>query len=146
MKNKFVQLLSGIFSCLFLLISCDQKGKQQSSVSTETTKIKTEEAKNLFFQADSAYSFIAKQVSFGPHIPNTTAHLAYGNYLVNTLKRYGTKVQEQTFEKTAHDGKTLQLRNIIAQYNPEAANRILLAAHWDTRPIADKGKRPTNAC
>jgi glutaminyl-peptide cyclotransferase len=32
----------------------------------------------------------------------------------------------------------LNLRNIIASFNPEKTKRILLAAHWDTRPVADK--------
>lgn len=93
------------------------------------------------FQADSAYQFVAKQVRFGPRVPNSAAHAACGDYLVKTLRQYGAQVREQTFAQPAHDGKTLQLRNIIASYHPEAANRILLAAHWDTRPRADKDEK-----
>jgi glutaminyl-peptide cyclotransferase len=44
----------------------------------------------------------------------------------------------QSFQMRAFDGKMLNLRNIVASYNPDAANRVLLAAHWDTRPFADK--------
>lgn len=132
-----------MLGCLVLLSSCDKKSNQESAAVTETTttETKTVMAKSPAFMADSAYQFIADQVRFGPRVPNTAAHLACGDYLVNTLKSYGAKVQEQSFEKTAHDGKNLRLRNIIASYNPTAANRILLAAHWDTRPTADKDEK-----
>jgi Zn-dependent M28 family amino/carboxypeptidase len=54
------------------------------------------------------------------------------------LKELGAKVVVQEFESTAYDGKKLKLRNIVGSYNPGAANRVLLASHWDTRPFADK--------
>jgi len=90
------------------------------------------------FKADSAYKFIEKQLEFGPRVPNTPAHVATGDYLVAKLKSYGAKVIEQEFESYAYDGRLFQLRNIIASYNPEVKKRVLLAAHWDTREVADK--------
>ncbi|WP_192823085.1 M28 family peptidase [Rufibacter sp. LB8] len=96
------------------------------------------------FNADSAYAFVAKQVSFGPRVPNTAAHRACGDYLVSKFKGYGANVIEQTFTAKAYDGTVLSLRNIMAQFNPKASKRILLAAHWDTRHMADKDpKNPT---
>lgn len=90
------------------------------------------------FSADSAYAFIAEQVAFGPRIPNSEAHRKTGDYLVAKLKGYGAQVTEQTFEATAYTGAKLSLRNIIGSFYPEKTKRILLAAHWDTRPFADK--------
>jgi hypothetical protein len=90
------------------------------------------------FNSDSAYNFIQKQVDFGPRVPNTAAHQQCGDYLVKQLKSYGANVEQQVFNETAYDGTLLQLRNIIASYNSENPKRILLAAHWDTRPYADK--------
>jgi glutaminyl-peptide cyclotransferase len=90
------------------------------------------------FNSDSAYNFIQKQVDFGPRVPNTAAHHQCGDYLVKQLKSYGANVEQQVFNETAYDGTLLQLRNIIASYNSENPKRILLAAHWDTRPYADK--------
>jgi len=40
-----------------------------------------------------------------------------------------------------HDGygnEKLRLTNLIAAFRPQAATRILLCAHWDTRPRADR--------
>jgi hypothetical protein len=47
-------------------------------------------------------------------------------------------VAEQKFVATSYDHQKLNLRNIIASFHPAASKRILLAAHWDTRPFADK--------
>ncbi|PRY10408.1 peptidase M28-like protein [Pontibacter ummariensis] len=90
------------------------------------------------FNADSAYAFVARQVAFGPRVPNTVAHKATGDWIASKLTSYGGKVQEQRFRMAAFDGTELNLRNIIASYNPAATHRVMLAAHWDTRPFADK--------
>ena len=60
------------------------------------------------------------------------------------LTQYGATVVEQSFEATAHDGTKLPLTNLIASYNPAASQRILLMAHWDTRPWADKDPNAAN--
>lgn len=96
------------------------------------------------FQADSAYAFVAQQVAFGPRVPNTEAHVATKEYLVNKLTDFGADVQVQEFEAEAFDGTSLQLSNIIASFYPESRKRILLAAHWDTRPFADKDTERTD--
>lgn len=90
------------------------------------------------FNSDSAYIFIEKQVSFGPRVPNSLNHVQCGDYLISTLKEFGAKVTVQEFAEVAYNGKILRLRNIIGSFNPSSRKRILLAAHWDTRPFADK--------
>jgi len=90
------------------------------------------------FEHDSAYAFIAKQVSFGTRVPNSPGHKACKNWLVNKLKSYKAEVIEQDFTAQAYYGETYQGTNIIAQYNPDAKDRLCLAAHWDTRHIGDQ--------
>lgn len=90
------------------------------------------------FRADSAYLFIEKQVAFGPRIPNTKAHERAADYFVQQFEKYGAEVIVQSFTATTYDNNQLQLKNIIASYFPEKTKRILLAAHWDTRPFSDK--------
>lgn len=94
------------------------------------------------FSADSAYFFIEKQVSFGPRVPGTPQHTACGDYLVETLSRFGAEVTEQKADITHYDGRNLPLRNIIGSYFPEKERRVLLFAHWDTRPFADEETEP----
>ena len=118
-----------------LAISCDSNNKTTSEDKvSENVKV----LRAPSFNADSAYSFVKKQVDFGPRVPSTRPHIEAGDYLVSKLKSYGWEVTEQTFEATSFDYKLMALRNIIASYNPDATKRVLLAAHWDSRPFADK--------
>ena len=90
------------------------------------------------FVADSAYAYIAKQVAFGPRVPNSAAQIACRDYLTAQLKRHGWEVSLQEFTSFRYDGIKMKGYNILARYNPSAVKRILLAAHWDARSIADK--------
>lgn len=119
----------------FFLSQCD---------TTSTNKTETGEEKSLpkeivtpAFNADSAFLFIAQQVDFGPRTPNSKAHENCAKWLVQKLKSYDWKVIEQKGEQVAHDGTTLNFTNIFASYRAELKKRILLTAHWDTRPWAD---------
>jgi len=90
------------------------------------------------FKADSAYQYIAQQVAFGPRVPGSEASTNTLKFLVAKLKSYGWTVTEQPFTAFRYDGKKLQGTNIIAQFQPAIAKRILLSSHWDARSIADK--------
>ncbi len=90
------------------------------------------------FDADSAYGFVARQVAFGPRVPGTPAHKACADWLVATLKRFGADtVHEQKGTVTSFNGQPVPLRNIIASWSPEKKDRLLLMAHYDSRPFAD---------
>lgn len=90
------------------------------------------------FNADSAYAYIARQVAFGPRVPNTLEHLACGDWIAAELIRHGAAVIEQPGRVRAYDGTILNMRNIVGQFKPEKKERVMLYAHWDTRPFADK--------
>ncbi|MEN3040067.1 MAG: M28 family peptidase [Bacteroidia bacterium] len=92
------------------------------------------------FSADSAYAHIQRQLSFGMRIPGTPAHRATGDWLVATLKRYGASVHEQT-----GTFKGTPIRNIIASFGPKEGKRVLLSAHWDSRPFADQDAKNPRA-
>ncbi len=96
------------------------------------------------FDADSAYAFVAEQVGFGPRVPGTKSHIACGDWMVQRLKSAGANVIEQTGTVMSFNNERLPLRNIIGQFHPERKERILLLAHWDTRPFADKDDERTN--
>lgn len=127
-----------LLSLAALLWQCDSKPKG-GRVSTEGLREpKKEFIQPPAFNADSAYVYVEKQVDFGPRVPNTPAHTACGNFLIAELERIGAQVRVQEFEAEAFDGTVLNGRNIMASLKPEASKRILLAAHWDTRPFADQ--------
>ena len=119
---------------LILVFGCDISVEKEKPKKTEK-KAPTIVRPN--FNADSAYSFIQKQVDFGPRVPNSKAHKAAGIYLANKLKAYDFSVIEQKTTVKAYDGSSLAITNIIGEYMSELKNRILLFAHWDSRHVAD---------
>ena len=90
------------------------------------------------FNSDSAYAFVAKQVAFGPRNPNSEGHRQCGDWIASKLKGYGAQVVEQPFQAEAYTGLKMDGRNIIGSFYPERSIRVVLAAHWDTRFIAEE--------
>ena len=90
------------------------------------------------FNADSAFRFTEKIVSFGPRVTGTPTAARVRVWTIDQLKKYGADVIEQPFKAKTFDGKTLDAVNIIARTNLSATSRIMLTAHWDSRPFADQ--------
>ncbi len=126
-------------SVLLVLQACGPKKKP------DETTVPARAVQVPVFNADSAYLFVEKQVKFGPRVPNTKAHEQAADYFVNQFKKQGATVIVQDFDATTWDNQKVQLKNIIASYTPAAKKRILLAAHWDTRPYADKDHEKKDA-
>lgn len=123
----------------FSLITCGCNNK-----AAKTTSVEDYQKVSPDFSGDSAYVFVEKQVDFGPRVPNTSQHVACGDYLTSELKRLGADVQEQKMVVTAYDGTKLNARNIIGSYGLDKKDRVLLFAHWDTRPYSDQDSNPAN--
>lgn len=133
----------GYFVLIIGLMACSAKSVKHS----EGTTAGEEVVEVPSFDADSAYAYVERQVAHGYRIPNTPAHRATADYLAAELTRHGASVEVQTGMVMAYDGTELSIRNIIGSFSPEKKNRILLFAHWDSRPYADndadKGKHRT---
>ncbi len=96
------------------------------------------------FMADSAMQSVETQCGFGPRVPGSEAWAQCGEWLVASFRTLGCEVEEQKTEVTAYDGSSLPCNNIIARLNPAARDRILLCAHWDSRPWADNDHDKAN--
>ncbi len=127
-----------LFSGLVLsvaLMGCDNDNSNAGSSSQPTEILQPVPVPK--FDRDSAFSFVREQVAFGPRVPNSDAHRRCAEWLVQKFQSLDLKVTEQPFRARAYTGTMLNGVNIIGQYNPDASRRILLAAHWDSRHIAD---------
>ncbi len=127
---------------IFIIVSCKQKNQQNTENQPEKAAFKKVEIP--VFNADSAYYFTEKQLSFGSRVPNTKAHEQCATYIANFFKRFSKEVIVQEFQSKAWNGELLKGKNIIASFNPELNNRIFFAAHWDSRPYADYDPDPKN--
>ena len=89
------------------------------------------------FDGPAAFGYIQTQVGFGPRIPGSEAHRRMGDWLDSLLRQRADTVIVQSWAHVTAQGDTLPLRNFIARFNPSAEKRLLLLAHWDSRPKAD---------
>jgi hypothetical protein len=142
-KTKSSIWAAGLLAATVLLTACPDNKKTTEKTADAPAEVALKKAP--VFNSDSAYAYTAKQVSFGPRVPNSKAHVQTGDWLVSKFKSMGLQVLEQPFTTMAFDGKMLRSRNIIARYNPQASRRVAIFAHWDTRPFADKDKVKPNA-
>jgi hypothetical protein len=130
---KFAVITLGIAA---IFMSCNNEPQKKTTSQQESPK--PYQRVSPEFNADSAYYFVEKQVAFGPRVTNAEGHKMCGDWLVSTLKGYAENVIEQKTQVMHYDKRLLNVRNIIAEFNPKASKRIILAAHWDTRDIADE--------
>ncbi len=135
-----------VTTLLFILISCANKEEKERKTFKEThpTKKNRPVSEPPTFNEDTAYSLIQKQVNFGPRYPNIPAHDSCAQFLKNKLIGYGFNTHIQEGKVIAFNKAPLIAKNIIAKYNPDSSYRILLAAHWDSRPFADRDTENQN--
>lgn len=115
------------------LIACKSTPQGGNTAGSE----EADDVATVQFDADSTLRLIEAQCQFGPRTPGSNAHRRCGDYIVAQFHERGLEVTEQKAMLTAWDNKQFECRNIIASYLPEQTNRIVLAAHWDSRPWAD---------
>jgi len=92
------------------------------------------------FSGPTAFTYIEKQMSFGPRIPNKPGHEQTGDWLLAELRARADTVIVQEIRHVTRKGETLRLRNFFARFRPQASERLLFLAHWDTRPMADRSQ------
>ena len=127
-KNTWIIGLVAGIACL--LSAC---GKKQAVISRPS------------FSSDSAYAYIERQMAFGPRVPNSQAHMQCAVWLIEQLKAFGAEVELQKGFMPDYKGDNQQIYNIIGHFTPShygegrsGASRILLGAHYDTRPWCDE--------
>lgn len=89
------------------------------------------------FDGTAAVRYLEHQVAFGYRIPGTPAHEAAAGWIDSMARARADTVVVQSWTHLTSRGDSLPLRNILARFRPEAAERILFLAHWDTRPVSD---------
>ncbi|HKY61205.1 MAG TPA: M28 family peptidase [Gemmatimonadota bacterium] len=96
------------------------------------------------FSGELADSLVRRLVSFGPRVPGTDAHAEALAWMTDYLRERADIVEQRPFMHVTQAGDTLHLTNVWAQFNPQAAQRILVTGHWDTRPVAEMEADPAN--
>lgn len=93
------------------------------------------------FDGKRSFELLLVQTNFGPRNPGSSGHAKCLAFLESELKKYTPNVSLQRFSQKGYN-ETLSLTNVFAQFNPGASKRVLLTAHWDTRPRAEEDQDP----
>lgn len=144
MLKTFLQL-SAIVVLIFGQSACDSVNNSQTNSIQKNTAVEEVKKVNIpTFNADSAYAYMQKQVDFGPRTPGSKAREACAQWLIQKLSTYVDTVKVQDFKTRGWDGRIYDGKNIIASFKPKSRNRIILSAHYDTRPYSDHDSNPEN--
>lgn len=125
---------------IFTAVAAACGAGKQPQASSPTQAQSEQQADMPVFAADSAFKYVSAQVMMGPRVPGTEAHRKCAAWIESELMRHGADtvlIQEATVTNP-NDGKPLDIKNLLGRYNPDASRRILLVAHYDTRPMADE--------
>lgn len=106
----------------------------------------TPQPATLTFDSARAWSHLLKQCEFGPRVPGSEAHLKCRDWIVEQMKPFCDNGRIEEFTHTwSVTGKKVTMWNIIGEQNwKDAKTRVVLLAHWDTRPFADQDPNPSN--
>ncbi|MGZ3899987.1 MAG: M28 family peptidase [Bacteroidia bacterium] len=132
---------------IFVLAACvyscaPEKPKEEPAIVPETPVVTKPRVIPPDFNSDSAFQYIKAQADMGPRVPGSKAHEKSVEYFKKQFEAFGAKVQVQQGNTSTFDNKSWLLKNVIAVINPTATARILLAAHYDSRPFCEKESDP----
>ena len=144
--TKKMKIILGFVAAVAIAAGAYTYSKSHS-VSPDVQEVEEAEKLNPVgpaFNADSAFAYCDAQCQFGPRTMNSEAHERCGEWIVSKFRQFGCQVETQKADLKGYDGTILKNTNIIAHYNPQASTRILLCAHWDSRPWADNDPDSAN--
>ncbi len=121
------------------VLFCACSGKSNSLSENKTAEsVEMQKAATVKFNSDSAYVRVADQVAMGPRVPGSEANAKLGRYIVDHLKKYGTDTVLIQRTNATVAGKSTPITNIMGRFGADRHKRVILLAHYDTRPIADE--------
>jgi len=90
------------------------------------------------FDGERAFKHLQAQCNFGPRPPGSEAHTLCLDWITSVCRHLDLETTHQPFlAYVPLVGKVVRLRNVIAVQQPRNPRKIMLSAHWDTRPVAD---------
>jgi glutaminyl-peptide cyclotransferase len=100
------------------------------------SKLKLED---IPFDGRQAYEYLKQLCDIGPRPSGSEGFKTQQKLLEEHFKKFGGAVEYQHFT-SAHpiSGAKIEMANMLVHWNPQSERRILLCAHYDTRPYPDR--------
>lgn len=114
-----------------------------SGLETQSTDRDPKKATPAAVDGARAFGYLKQICDIGPRVAGTEANARQRALAAEHFKKLGAQVREQPF--TAQhpvSGQTVNMVNLIASWFPDRTERVLLVAHYDTRPRPDEETDP----
>jgi hypothetical protein len=126
-----------LLAAMGLGIFCPQNGRTAPPPDAATTTTPQNPLDAL-----RAYRYLEQLCAIGPRPSGSPGMRQQQELLVEHFKQLGGNVSLQEFRARNPLGGTVPMANLIIQWHPERKERILLCAHYDTRPLPDRDPNP----
>jgi hypothetical protein len=91
------------------------------------------------FSGPRAMQHLEAICALGPRPSGSAAMTKQRALLVAHFREAGAQVAGQAFQiRDRHSGKPVHMENLVVSWHPDRAERILIGAHFDTRPFPDR--------
>ena len=95
------------------------------------------------FNGKRSYDYLRQICALGNRMSGSPGMVKQQELLAKHFEELGGQVSWQRFTaKHPITGKPVPLANLIVQWNPESKERILMCAHYDTRPLPSQDIDP----
>jgi glutaminyl-peptide cyclotransferase len=96
------------------------------------------------FNGQRAYEHLQELCAIGSRVSGTPGMEKQQALLIKHFEQLGGKVERQTWQvRHPQTGEATTLSNLIVTWHPDKPTRILLCAHYDTRPYPDEDPDPS---
>jgi glutaminyl-peptide cyclotransferase len=90
-----------------------------------------------------AFKYLEQICAIGPRTAGSAANKRQREMVAEHFKKMGAEVKEQRFlAKDPMTGKELTMANLVGSWFPDRNQRVVIGAHYDTRPHPDQEVDP----
>jgi glutaminyl-peptide cyclotransferase len=91
-----------------------------------------------------AYGYLRQITDLGPRPAGSAANTLQRQLVARQFAANGAVVREQPFSGVDPlSGAKVEMANLVGSWHPERTERVVIAAHYDTRPFPDQETDPT---
>jgi hypothetical protein len=91
------------------------------------------------FSGERAFAHLEAICDLGPRPSGSEAMREQRRLLADHFRQLGADVRGQAFQiRDRHTGEPVHIENLIISWHAERSDRVLLGAHYDTRPFPDR--------
>ena len=96
------------------------------------------------FDGARAFEYLQTQCAFGPRPPGSKGHRRCLEWITKTCRQLDLETTHQSFRAYLRlTREDVRLTNVVAIHQPDNPRKVMLSAHWDTRPVADREMVPS---